>query len=152
MAVSYSTDVPSFGPPLPKNPLFARSDEFRDFLLAKIVNADAAALKCEKFTHIKMRAQQGCLRELVHNHRTKMTLANCNNAAQKFGLFNFGSVKTKKTRSKSLQMFSSLLSESEKLLAGSLALLTGCVFWNVDLIEDFQYTLDKNCYFGRLLF
>jgi len=151
VAISYSTDVPSFGPPLPKNPLFAKSKEFRDFLLAKIVNADAAGLKCEKFMHIKMRAQQGTLRELYHSHTMKkMTLANCNNAAQKFGLFNFGSVKTKKTRSKSLQMFSSLLSENEKILAGSLALLNGCVFWNVDLIEDFQYTLDKNCYFGRV--
>jgi hypothetical protein len=37
VAIIYSKDVPSFGPPLPKNPLFYKSKEFRDFLLAKIM-------------------------------------------------------------------------------------------------------------------
>lgn len=153
VAVSYSTDVPSFGPPLPKHPLFTKSHEFRQFLLAKIVNADAAGLRCEKFTHIKMRAQQGTLKELIQNYSTKVTLANMSTSisgsvAQKLGLFNFGSVKQKKTRSKSLQMFNSLLAESESFLSASLAQLMGCIFWNISLIEDFQYTLTKSCYLG----
>lgn len=152
VAVSYSTDVPTFGPPLPKNPLFVKSKEFRDFLLAKIVNADSAGLKCEKFTQIKMRAQQGTLKELAANFSSKISLANCgtisSSVAQKFGLFNFGSVKQKKTRSKSLQMFNTLQNESDETLSNSLFQLSGCIFWNIDLIEDFQYILNKNCYFG----
>lgn len=153
VSISYSNDVQSFGPPLPKNPLFFRSKEFRDFLLAKIVNADSAGLKSEKFTQIKMRAQQGTLRELVLNYSTKVSLANLpntitNSVAQKFGIFNFGSLKQKKSRSKSLQMFNTLLNESDEILANSLSQLTGCIFWSIDLIEDFQCSLDDNCYFG----
>jgi hypothetical protein len=72
VAVSYSTDVPSFGPPLPKNPLFLKSREFREFFLTKIVNADAAAMRCEKFTQIKLRAQQGKLKDIIQNHSTKV--------------------------------------------------------------------------------
>ena len=68
--------------------------------------------------------------------------------AQKLALFNFGSIKQKKTRSKSLQMFNSLLAGSESFLSLSLAQLMGCIFWNINSIEDFQYTLTKNCYLG----
>jgi hypothetical protein len=116
------------------------------------VNADNAGLRCEKFTHIKMRAKNGALKELALNCSTKLTLDNCgnglNSVAQKFGLFNFGSIKHKKTRSKSLQMFSSLLTENDEKIAVSLFQLMGAVFWDIQLIEDFQYSLSKSCYFG----
>jgi hypothetical protein len=83
--------VPSFGPPLPKNPLFAKSKELRNFLLAKIVNADSAGLRCEKFTQIKMRAKNGTLKELALNYSSKLTLDNCgtsiNSVAQKVRTF-----------------------------------------------------------------
>lgn len=86
VAISYSKDVPSFGPPLPKNPLFYKSKEFRDFLLAKIVNADNAGLKCDKFTQIRMRAQHGILKEFSQLYSTKLTLDNCGFSGQSHGV------------------------------------------------------------------
>ena len=73
MAISYSKDVPSFGPHLPKQPLFQRSMEFRDFLLTKIVNG----LRCEKFMQIRMRTRNGTLADLVDTYSSKLTLEQC---------------------------------------------------------------------------
>ena len=77
MAISYSKDVPSFGPHLPKQPLFQRSKEFRDFLLTKIVNGDNAGLRCEKFMQIRMRTRNGTLADLVDTYSSKLTLEQC---------------------------------------------------------------------------
>lgn len=43
VAVTRSRDVPSFGPPIPKGVTFPKSNVFRDFLLAKVINAENAA-------------------------------------------------------------------------------------------------------------
>ena len=74
VAVSYSKDIPSFGPPLPKNPRFIKGQEFREFILSKIINADNAGLKCEKFTQMRMRARNGVLKDLALNYTTKTNL------------------------------------------------------------------------------
>jgi hypothetical protein len=143
---------------LPKNPLFLKSKEFRDFLLAKLVNADNVGLKCEKFTQIRMRTRHGTLKDLIENHSTKTTLENAHSGggvggklngtiSQKLGLFNFGSLKQKKLRSKSLLDYNNLCgaaSSCEDAHAVCLSKLEGALFWPIELVEDFQYVL-KNC-------
>lgn len=61
-------DVPPFGPPLPSNGLMFRDPAaFRAFLLAKIINAENAAHKSEKFHAMATRTRQGYLRDLAEN-------------------------------------------------------------------------------------
>ncbi len=151
VAISYSKDVPSFGPPLPKNPLFYKSKEFRDFLLAKIMNADNAGLKCDKFTQIRMRAQHGILKEFSQLYSTKLTLENCgytgnsNSVMSKLGIFNFGSIKLKKIRSKSVHSYNqSLINTGDENSFN----LNGAIFWSLDHIQDTQYSFFSSCFFG----
>jgi hypothetical protein len=154
VAVSYSNDVPSFGPPLPKNPLFVKSKEFREFLLAKLINADNVGLKCDKFNQIRMRTRNGILKELVENYSTKFNLDQSSNynVVQKLGLFNFGSIKHKKVRSKSTQMFKpatlTLTNTDHESMAMGLFKLNGAIFWCIESIEDSQYMLNSNCFLG----
>ncbi len=168
IAISCSQDIPSFGPPLPKNPLFLKSKEFREFLLAKIINADNVGLKCEKFTQIRMRTRNGTLKDLAGMYATKFTMENCangmvlnsglNNIGHRLAMFNFSSMKHKKLRSKSLQAFTSSLingnsngslpvSEDQKL-AASLLKLNGAILWELELVEDFYYSLKNCCMLG----
>ena len=72
-------------------------------------------LRCEKFTQIRMRGRNGALRDIIESYSTKFTLENCANGAsnsslisQKLGLFNFGSIKQKKLRSKSCQAWANV--------------------------------------------
>jgi hypothetical protein len=158
IAVSCSQDIPAFGPPLPKNPLFMKSKEFREFLLAKIINADSVGLKCEKFTQIRMRTRNGTLKDLIDSYSTKFTLDNCangmvlnsslNNISHRLGFgFNFSSIKQRKLRSKSVQAFnSSLLNGEDNKLAASLMKLNGAILWELELVEDHYYSLMNCCY------
>ena len=167
--MSFHADVPSFGPPLPKNPLFFKSREFRDFLLAKIVNADSVGNKIGIFTQIRMNTRKYALEDLVEKYSTKFTLDNCGNGfangggglAHKLHLFNFGSIKPRKTRSKSLQMFNGSLLDSNNdndtnhmndididMLAYSQSKLNGALFWHIEFIEDFHYTIKDKAYLG----
>ncbi|XP_076017707.1 signal-induced proliferation-associated 1-like protein 1 [Genypterus blacodes] len=70
VAVTRSQDVPSFGPPIPKGVTFPKSTVFRDFLLAKVVNAENAAHKSEKFGAMATRTRQEYLRDLAERHVT----------------------------------------------------------------------------------
>ncbi|RVE57116.1 hypothetical protein OJAV_G00213090 [Oryzias javanicus] len=70
IAVTRSQDVPSFGPPIPKGVTFPKSSVFRDFLLAKIINAEKAAHKSEKFGAMATRTRQEYLRDLAERHVT----------------------------------------------------------------------------------
>lgn len=47
-------DVPFFGPPLPNPPIFSDGPEFRDFLLTKLINAETACYKAEKFAKLEV--------------------------------------------------------------------------------------------------
>uniref|UniRef100_A0A671N977 Signal-induced proliferation-associated 1-like protein 3 n=1 Tax=Sinocyclocheilus anshuiensis TaxID=1608454 RepID=A0A671N977_9TELE len=68
VAVTRMKDVPPFGPPLPSNGLTFRDPAaFRAFLLAKIINAENAAHKSEKFHAMATRTRQGYLRDLAEN-------------------------------------------------------------------------------------
>uniref|UniRef100_A0A4W5NTL1 Signal induced proliferation associated 1 like 1 n=1 Tax=Hucho hucho TaxID=62062 RepID=A0A4W5NTL1_9TELE len=70
VAVTRSRDVPSFGPPIPKGVTFPKSCVFRDFLLAKVINAENAAHKSEKFGAMATRTRQEYLRDLAERHVT----------------------------------------------------------------------------------
>lgn len=68
VAVTRMKDVPPFGPPLPSNSVMFRDPTaFRAFLLAKIINAENAAHKSEKFHAMAARTRQGYLRDLAEN-------------------------------------------------------------------------------------
>ncbi|KAF7728783.1 Signal-induced proliferation-associated 1-like protein 2 [Apophysomyces ossiformis] len=58
-------DVPDFGPPLPPKGLFFDKVELRSFILAKLVNAEYAALKSPKFAQPMARAREGILTNIV---------------------------------------------------------------------------------------
>lgn len=70
VAVTRSQDVPSFGPPIPKSVTFPKSTVFRDFLLAKVINAENAAHKSDKFGAMATRTRQEYLRDLAERHVT----------------------------------------------------------------------------------
>lgn len=68
VAVTRMKDVPPFGPPLPPSgATFRDPASFRSFLLAKIINAENAAHKSEKFHTMAARTRQGYLRDLAEN-------------------------------------------------------------------------------------
>ncbi|KAL1265927.1 hypothetical protein QQF64_003954, partial [Cirrhinus molitorella] len=67
VAVARSKDVPVFGPLIPKGVMFPKSAVFRDFLLAKVINAENAAHKSEKFRAMATRTRQEYLKDLVEN-------------------------------------------------------------------------------------
>ncbi|XP_049339710.1 signal-induced proliferation-associated 1-like protein 3 isoform X2 [Astyanax mexicanus] len=68
VAVTRMKDVPPFGPPLPPSGVTFRDPAaFRSFLLAKIINAENAAHKSEKFHAMATRTRQGYLRDLAEN-------------------------------------------------------------------------------------
>lgn len=60
-------DVPSFGPPIPSGVTFRDPEAFRNFLLAKVINAESAAHKSEKFHTMATRTRQEYLRDLAQN-------------------------------------------------------------------------------------
>uniref|UniRef100_A0AAQ4S0D5 Signal-induced proliferation-associated 1 like 1 n=1 Tax=Gasterosteus aculeatus aculeatus TaxID=481459 RepID=A0AAQ4S0D5_GASAC len=70
VAVTRSKDVPSFGPPIPEGVTFPKSSVFRDFLLAKVINAENAAHKSNKFRAMATRTRQEYLRDLAERHTT----------------------------------------------------------------------------------
>ncbi|XP_018604294.1 signal-induced proliferation-associated 1-like protein 3 isoform X1 [Scleropages formosus] len=67
VAVTRMKDVPPFGPPIPSGVTFRDPEVFRDFLLAKVINAENAAHKSEKFHTMATRTRQEYLRDLAEN-------------------------------------------------------------------------------------
>ncbi|XP_026869838.2 signal-induced proliferation-associated 1-like protein 1 isoform X1 [Electrophorus electricus] len=70
VAISRSSDVPSFGPPIPRDVILPKSTIFRDFLLTKVINAENAAHKSDKFGAMATRTRQEYLRDLAERHVT----------------------------------------------------------------------------------
>uniref|UniRef100_A0A8C6NR67 Signal induced proliferation associated 1 like 3 n=1 Tax=Nothobranchius furzeri TaxID=105023 RepID=A0A8C6NR67_NOTFU len=68
VAVTRMKDVPSFGPPIPTGVTFRDPETFRNFLLAKIINAENAAHKSEKFHTMATRTRQEYLQDLAENY------------------------------------------------------------------------------------
>ncbi|XP_034642706.1 rap1 GTPase-activating protein 1-like isoform X8 [Trachemys scripta elegans] len=53
VSVTARDDVPFFGPPLPNPAIFKKSPEFREFLLAKLINAEYSCYQAEKFAKLE---------------------------------------------------------------------------------------------------
>ncbi|KAM6933454.1 signal-induced proliferation-associated 1-like protein 3 isoform 2-T2 [Xenentodon cancila] len=68
VAVTRMKDVPPFGPPIPSIATFRDPETFRNFLLAKVINAENAAHKSEKFHTMATRTRQEYLRDLAENY------------------------------------------------------------------------------------
>ncbi|KAH9491427.1 Signal-induced proliferation-associated 1-like protein 2 [Bulinus truncatus] len=85
VAITRSKDVPPFGPPIPQNCSFKKTQDFVDFLLAKIINAENAAHKSEKFLTMATRTRQEYLKDLATNYVTS-TAVDSGSKLSKFGL------------------------------------------------------------------
>lgn len=74
VAVSRSKDVPPFGPNIPAGAKFGKTKAFADFLLTKVMNAENAAHKSEKFSAMARRTRHEYLKDLATNFVTNTTL------------------------------------------------------------------------------
>merc|ERR1719192_3227047 len=65
VSVTARSDVPYFGPSLPSPPVFRKGEEFREFLLTKLINAENACYKAEKFSTLERRTRSCLLSNLT---------------------------------------------------------------------------------------
>ncbi|KAH1185725.1 hypothetical protein KIL84_018474, partial [Mauremys mutica] len=79
VSVTARDDVPFFGPPLPNPAIFKKGQEFREFLLAKLINAEYSCYRAEKFAKLEERTRSALLEslfeELQLRSRSMMGLA-----------------------------------------------------------------------------
>ncbi|XP_061537297.1 rap1 GTPase-activating protein 2-like isoform X2 [Phycodurus eques] len=64
VSVTAREDVPLFGPPLPNPAVFRKGPEFRNFLLTKLINAETACYKSDKFAKLEGRTRAALLDNL----------------------------------------------------------------------------------------
>ncbi|XP_027626660.1 signal-induced proliferation-associated 1-like protein 2 [Tupaia chinensis] len=127
VGVSRSKDVPPFGPPIPKGVTFPKSAVFRDFLLAKVINAENAAHKSEKFRAMATRTRQEYLKDLAENFVTAATV----DTSAKFSFITLGAKKKEKVKPrKDAHLFS-----------------IGAITWHV-VARDFGQSADIECLLG----
>uniref|UniRef100_A0AAR2LGA8 Rap-GAP domain-containing protein n=1 Tax=Pygocentrus nattereri TaxID=42514 RepID=A0AAR2LGA8_PYGNA len=74
VSVTARDDVPQFGPPLPNPPVFKKGPEFREFLLTKLINAELACYRSDRFAKLEERTRTALLDNL-HNELHKQTQA-----------------------------------------------------------------------------
>ncbi|KAM6959062.1 rap1 GTPase-activating protein 2-like [Aplochiton taeniatus] len=74
VSVTAREDVPPFGPPLPNPAVFKKGAEFRDFLLTKLINAENACYKSDKFAKLEGRTRAALLDNL-HDELHRQTQA-----------------------------------------------------------------------------
>ena len=67
VSVTARSDVPYFGPSLPQPPVFRRGPQFREWLLNKLINAETACYKAEKFSKLEQRTRATLLTNLVED-------------------------------------------------------------------------------------
>ena len=58
-------DVPFFGPALPNASVLKKGTEAKEFLLTKLINAESACYKAERFSTLQKRTRQTLLSNLV---------------------------------------------------------------------------------------
>ncbi|XP_056616490.1 signal-induced proliferation-associated 1-like protein 2 isoform X3 [Triplophysa dalaica] len=127
VAVSRSKDVPPFGPPIPKGVTFPKSAVFRDFLLAKVINAENAAHKSEKFRAMATRTRQEYLKDLAENFASTTTV----DSAVKFSFITLGAKKKERVKPrKDAHLYS-----------------VGAITWSV-VARDFGQSADAECLLG----
>ncbi|XP_065217171.1 rap1 GTPase-activating protein 1 isoform X3 [Planococcus citri] len=69
--VTARDDVPFFGPTLPNPPIFRHGPEFKEFLLTKLINAENACYKAQKFANLELRTRSSLLNSLCDELRDK---------------------------------------------------------------------------------
>ncbi|KAJ6663777.1 hypothetical protein lerEdw1_009856 [Lerista edwardsae] len=127
VAVTRSKDVPPFGPAIPSRATFRKSDVFRDFLLAKVINAENAAHKSDKFHAMATRTRQEYLKDLAENGVTSTPI----DSTGKFNLISLASKRKEKTRAR----------------PGAEQQSTGALSWRV-LAQDYTQGLEIECVLG----
>ncbi|XP_045201546.2 GTPase-activating Rap/Ran-GAP domain-like protein 3 isoform X4 [Mercenaria mercenaria] len=68
--------VPLFGPPLPSPPEFFDADEFRDFLLVKLINGEKAAVNNPVFTQKRERTLEMLIKNLYLDYMPENNMLN----------------------------------------------------------------------------
>ncbi|XP_006773192.1 PREDICTED: signal-induced proliferation-associated 1-like protein 3 isoform X4 [Myotis davidii] len=127
MAVTRSKDAPPFGPPIPSGTTFRKSDVFRDFLLAKVINAENAAHKSDKFHTMATRTRQEYLKDLAENCISNTPI----DSTGKFNLISLTSKKKEKTKAR----------------AGAEQHSSGAIAWRV-AAQDYGQGMEIDCILG----
>lgn len=127
MAVTRSKDAPPFGPPIPNGTTFRKSDVFRDFLLAKVINAENAAHKSDKFHTMATRTRQEYLKDLAENCVSNTPI----DSSGKFNLISLTSKKKEKTKAR----------------AGAEQHSAGAIAWRVSA-QDYAQGVEIDCILG----
>ncbi|XP_032182203.1 signal-induced proliferation-associated 1-like protein 3 isoform X2 [Mustela erminea] len=127
MAVTRSKDAPPFGPPIPSGTTFRKSDVFRDFLLAKVINAENAAHKSDKFHTMATRTRQEYLKDLAENCVSNTPI----DSTGKFNLISLTSKKKEKTKAR----------------AGAEQHSAGAIAWRV-AAQDYAQGIEIDCILG----
>ncbi|XP_070491751.1 rap1 GTPase-activating protein 1-like isoform X2 [Chironomus tepperi] len=70
ISVAARSGVPFFGPPLPRNGIISKNN-LKEFLLTKLINAENACYKAEKFAKLEFRTRSSLLESLVDDLRDK---------------------------------------------------------------------------------
>ncbi|XP_022916319.1 rap1 GTPase-activating protein 1 isoform X2 [Onthophagus taurus] len=71
VSVTARDDVPFFGPTLPTPAIFHHNSEFKEFLLTKLINAENACYKAEKFAKLELRTRTSLLQSLTDELKEK---------------------------------------------------------------------------------
>ncbi|XP_073335052.1 rap1 GTPase-activating protein 2-like [Pagrus major] len=71
VSVTAREDVPPFGPPLPNPAVFRKGPEFREFLLTKLINAELACYKSDRFARLEERTRAALLDSLHDELQTR---------------------------------------------------------------------------------
>ncbi|XP_055859320.1 rap1 GTPase-activating protein 1 isoform X3 [Episyrphus balteatus] len=71
VSVTARDDVPFFGPTLPSPAVFRKGQEFKEFILTKLINAENACYKAEKFAQLELRTRASLLKNLVDELKEK---------------------------------------------------------------------------------
>ncbi|XP_073961913.1 rap GTPase activating protein 1 isoform X4 [Choristoneura fumiferana] len=71
VAVTARGDVPFFGPTLPQPPIFRKGRELKEFLLTKLINAENACYKANKFAQLELRTRASLLQNLADDLKKK---------------------------------------------------------------------------------
>ncbi|XP_041777583.1 rap1 GTPase-activating protein 1 isoform X1 [Anopheles merus] len=71
ISVTARDDVPFFGPTLPQPSVFKRGPELKEFLLTKLINAENACYKADKFAQLELRTRSSLLQNLVDELKEK---------------------------------------------------------------------------------
>ncbi|KAM6910254.1 rap1 GTPase-activating protein 2 isoform 2-T2 [Xenentodon cancila] len=64
VSVTARDDVPPFGPVIPNPPIFTDLSQLREFLLAKLINAEISCYKAEQFSRLELRTRSLLLESL----------------------------------------------------------------------------------------